>query len=384
MKEHPPYHSQDNELPPDQSLRILCVDDEADILMALTRLFRREPYEVLTATSGEDGLAILKNTQNIGLIISDYRMPTMSGSDFLKAAAALAPDSYRMILTGYADLNAAIDVMNQGSASRFVTKPADNDELRQTVRDGLSLYQKTLENRRLAALVKVQNEELAEWNSNLKKRVLQQTAQLRKQIEKQSELQQFHTADVCNALVSTFTDLLEYRNPGLAAHSRRVAMLATQIAHKQGLSDQSCEDIRVAALIHDIGTLGLPDKILIKSEQYMTPVELEEYRSHSIKGELAVEKIELLREVSTLIRHHHENYDGSGYPDGLAGDQIPLGSRIIALASWIEDAYSNKNSPFANDPLTQRLDWEMEILFDPALATAANEAIALLLDPTAG
>ena len=140
MSEHTP-------LDKDQSpLRLLCVDDETDILMALNRLFRREPYEVLTASSGEEGLAILRSTVNIGMIISDYRMPVMNGTAFLKAAAELAPDSYRMSLTGYADMNAAIEAINEGGANRFMAKPADNDELRQTVRDGLNLYEKTVEN----------------------------------------------------------------------------------------------------------------------------------------------------------------------------------------------------------------------------------------------
>ena len=151
-------------------LCILCVDDEVDILASLTRLFRREPFKVLTATSGEEGLALLKRTENVGLIISDYRMPVMNGSTFLKSAALLAPDSYRMILTGYADMNAAIEAINEGGASRFMSKPAENDELLHTVRDGLLLYRKTRENQRLTALVTQQNEELEEWNANLKKR----------------------------------------------------------------------------------------------------------------------------------------------------------------------------------------------------------------------
>ncbi len=363
----------------DQPLRLLCVDDEADILMALSRLFRRERFEVLTAASGEEGLAILGCTENIGMIISDYRMPVMNGTAFLKAAAELAPDSYRMILTGYADMNAAIEAINEGGASRFMAKPADNEELRQTVRDGLNLYTKTKENQRLTALVTRQNEELAEWNANLKRRVLQQTAQLRKQFEKQSEHQKIRSGEICNAVVSTFSDLLAQRHNGFAVHSRMVAALADQIARKMGLSDQLCEDIRVAALLHDIGTLGLPDRLLVKREQQMTHDEVEEFRSHSVKGEAAVVKIELLREVGLYIRHHHESFDGNGYPDGLTGEQIPLGSRIIALADWIEDAYSNKTSPFANDPITQRLDWEMGTLFDPALGEAAKETITQLL-----
>ncbi len=377
MSEHTP-------LPSIQLPCILCVDDEAEILLALTRLFRREPFQLLTAASGAEGLAILESTENIGLIMSDYRMPEMTGSEFLKAAAGLSPDSYRIILTGYADLNSAVEVMNQGVASRFLTKPTDNDELRQTVRDGLSLYQKTRENRRLAALVEQQNEELAQWNANLKKRVLQQTAQLRKQFEKQSELQQLCNMEICNAVVSTFTDLLEQRDTGFAAHTRTVAALAVHMAEKLGLSDQAREEVRVAALLHNIGSLGLPDRLLTKSKHQMTPLELLEFRSHSAKGEAAVEKIEMLREVGKIIRHHHEAYDGGGYPDGLAGEKIPLGARIIALANWIENACSDKSNPFATDPITQRVEWAMGSLFDPALLEAARSALKEIMNEPPG
>ena len=365
-------------------LCILCVDDEVDILASLTRLFRREPFKVLTATSGEEGLALLKRTENVGLIISDYRMPVMNGSTFLKSAALLAPDSYRMILTGYADMNAAIEAINEGGASRFMSKPAENDELLHTVRDGLLLYRKTRENQRLTALVTQQNEELEEWNANLKKRVLQQTAQLRKQFEKQFELQKARTAEICNAVVFAFTDILGNRNSRFSSHSRSVATLADQIARQLGLSDQLCEDIRVAALLHDIGSLGLPDRLLLKCEDAMSPDELKEFQSHSIAGGAAVEKIEVLREVGVLIRHHHEAYDGSGYPDGLAGEQIPLGARIIALASWIENAIAGESDPVAHDLVIQRLDWEMGSLFDPALSAAAKSAMAQLFSDSSG
>ena len=126
------------ERPEEGPLSILCVDDEENILKALKRVFRREPFRVLTATSGREGLAILQTTANIGLILSDQRMPEMSGSAFLEAAKSLAPDIPRMILTGYADMQSATDAVNQGKAFRLLAKPWNDQELLQAVRDGLS------------------------------------------------------------------------------------------------------------------------------------------------------------------------------------------------------------------------------------------------------
>ena len=164
-------------------LCVLCVDDEENVLRALKRLFRQEAFTVLTATSGKEGLAILHSAENIGLILSDQRMPEMTGTDFLQAASVLRPDIPRMILTGYSDVTAAIAAINQGGAYRFLTKPWNEPELLQAVRDGLDRYRLLRENRRLTALVRQQNEELSEWSDSIKKRILRQTAQLRQQIE---------------------------------------------------------------------------------------------------------------------------------------------------------------------------------------------------------
>ncbi len=118
-----------------ESLKVLCVDDEENILKSLKRLFRREPFQVLTATSGREGLEVLRNAGNIGLILSDQRMPEMSGSVFLEEAKALAPGVPRMILTGYADVQSAADAIKQGGAYRIIAKPWNDQELLQAVRE---------------------------------------------------------------------------------------------------------------------------------------------------------------------------------------------------------------------------------------------------------
>ena len=127
-------------------LIILCVDDDENVLRALNRLFRREAFPVLTAASGKEGLAILHRTENVGLILSDQRMPEMTGTVFLQAASVLRPDIPRMILTGHSDATAAIAAINEGGAYRFLTKPWNEPELLQAVRDGLDRYRLLQEN----------------------------------------------------------------------------------------------------------------------------------------------------------------------------------------------------------------------------------------------
>ncbi len=368
----------DSEARSEPEVNILCVDDEKNILRALTRIFRHESFGVLTATSGKEGLEILKNSDNIGLIISDQQMPEMSGTDFLQSVAQLFPDIPRIILTGYATMDAAVAAINQGGACHFLSKPWDAKELLQVVRGGLERFRLTRENQRLTLLVNRQNEELAEWNGNLKKRVLLQTKQIRVQLE----LQESHSSEIFTAVVEAFFDLLGQRNTRISSHSLKVAELAEQIAEKLGLDYRLREEVRVAALLHDVGLLGLPDRLLFKAASLMNPDEVKEFRSHSIKGEAVVKKIKVLRDVGLFIRHHHESYDGTGYPDALAGEEIPLGARIIALANWLDNTVTKEMSREARYLVSKKLDREMGHLFDPTLASAAKSAMIQLLSDT--
>jgi response regulator RpfG family c-di-GMP phosphodiesterase len=366
---------------PQAPLSILCVDDESNILNTLRRLFRNEEYQVLTATSGEEGLAILKTTENIGLILSDQRMPEMTGSEFLQEARELFPDISRLILTGYTDVGAAMDAINRGGAYRFLTKPWNGHELRQAVQDGLHRYMLTRENQRLNELVRRKNVELAEWNTNLKNRVLQQTAQLRQKL-KDEQAPANDTNSAAKNVVSAFTYLLGRCGARTTNHYRTVAALADRMVQHLELDEIRSKQIRTAAILHDLGTIGMSDRLLSKGKDQMTPDELREYRSHPVVGQTALEQFGELREIGIFIRHHHEAHDGSGFPDGLAGEKIPLGARIIALADWIETTFSRDYRHDARYQLSKLLAQEMGRLFDPALTTAANVAIMQVLrDP---
>jgi len=347
-------------------VRILFVDDEKNILLSLKRLLLDEDYEVFTADSGEEGLELLRSTEQVGLIVSDQRMPGLSGVDFLEKAREIAPDALRIMLTGYADLTATMDAINKGGACRYITKPWDDQQLVQTIREATQNYRLQQENRRLTEVVNRQNEELKEWNTGLKERVMDQTVVIRKRMEELHTLNQTLRQNYEKS-IEAFSRLIELHNPEVKSHSRNVADLSCRTAKALKLPAHEIETIRVAALLHDIGKIGIPEHVLLKEADEMQPNELELYRFHPVRGQTAIDSIEDLREVGVLIRHHHERYDGRGYPDRLQGKDVPLGARIIAVADFIDRAIARQSGPKTYDGFLGGVNAEVGKKFDPEL-----------------
>jgi len=305
---------------------ILLVDDEANILSALKRLFRPYGYRLLTAGSGAEGLALLEQEDGqIDLIISDMRMPEMDGARFLAQVRQRWPDTIRILLTGYADMESTVAAINEGRIARYISKPWNDGEMLLTVKDVLERRQLEKEKLRLELLTQRQNEELVALNAGLEATVAQRTAELQKAHDRIK--QSFYTS------IQIFSNLIELRAGHMAGHSARVADMARKLAIKMNLNEKECQDIFLAALLHDIGKIGLPDDLLDKPPTQMTGDEFALWRRHPIKGEQALMSLEALQDVAAIIRGHHEHFDGSGYPDCLSGMTIPLGARILALVN---------------------------------------------------
>jgi len=154
-----------------EPVRILCVDDERNVLRALERIFLDEDYEIVTAGSGQEGLDILEETDSFQVIISDYRMPVMTGVEFLKAVYDRWPETVRIVLSGYADAGAIVAAINEGHIYKFIPKPWNDEELRVTIQNCLERYFLLKKNRELLT-------ELADANHALEEKVLQRTEQL--------------------------------------------------------------------------------------------------------------------------------------------------------------------------------------------------------------
>ncbi|MEW5949309.1 MAG: response regulator [Thermodesulfobacteriota bacterium] len=161
---------------------ILVVDDEANIQQALRRVFRREPYRVLTASSGAEGLEIMSK-EHVDLIISDQRMPEMSGTQFLARAKELYPDTIRIILSGYTDVDSITEAINVGNVYKFILKPWEDEAIKTAIRESFEMTRLHRENRKLTETIKRQNEELRYLNKNLEKEVEVRTAEIKLQNE---------------------------------------------------------------------------------------------------------------------------------------------------------------------------------------------------------
>ncbi len=162
----------------DEEIKILCVDDEKNVLKALERLFLDSDYEILTATSGEEGLEIFKNTEPVQLVISDYRMPKMNGVDFLKEVCNVRPSTVRIVLSGYADTAAIVEAINEGKIYKFMPKPWNDDELKVAVSNAIDHYFIQEKNRKLTKELAFKNQELLQINNNLEKIVEERTSDL--------------------------------------------------------------------------------------------------------------------------------------------------------------------------------------------------------------
>lgn len=310
---------------------LLLVDDEANILSSLRRLFRPQGYRVLTAESGDEALELLA-AEPVDLILSDMRMPGMTGAQLLATACERWPDTVRILLTGYADMSSTIEAINRGQIYRYVSKPWEDDELKLLVRDALERKFLKLENERMTQTIAEQNEQLRHFNAELEARVQARTKELSEALaatdKAHRDLRQSYTSTV-----RVFCELIESRSPILKGHGRRVADLARNIARNLGVSDAEQQTLVLASMLHDMGKIGLPDELLAKPYSTLHAEERGVVMTHPARAETLLMGISPLREAAAIVRAHHEHFDGTGYPDGSAGLAIPRLARILAVAN---------------------------------------------------
>lgn len=310
---------------------LLFVDDEPSILSSLRRLFRPHDYRILTAESGAQGLEIIEQ-EPVDLVISDMRMPIMDGAQFLEQVRHQQPDTIRILLTGYADITSTINAINKGEIYRYVAKPWDDNDIVLIVAKALEHARLLHENARLTAITRQQNEELRQLNSSLEAKVRERTAELE---QANTFLNLANDKLKQNFLISIkmFSGLMELRGRAVAGHSRRVADHARKLAARLDITGKPQQDIFLAALLHDIGKIGLPDALLAKPVSKMGSEELAQYRKHALSGESSLMPLDELKEAAKIVRAHHERFDGQGFPDGLQGEGISIGARILAVVN---------------------------------------------------
>jgi putative two-component system response regulator len=345
---------------------LLIVDDEPNVLSSLKREVRQEGYTIYLATQGEAGLDILQN-HNIGVILSDQMMPKMDGITFLERAKQRNPDAVRLILAAHESLENAMAAIDRAGVFGYLTKPWSSDELKGTIARAYEHYDLIMENRRLQRLTSEQNEALKKFNADLEGLVHDRTMQLEEAIRE---------GVLMLALAA------EAKDDGTGQHVQRICELTQAISVKLGMSAAESERIGFFSMMHDVGKIHIPDDIL-KKPGPLTEEQWSVMKSHTAIGEKILGSKPFYQTAREIARSHHEKWDGSGYPDGLRGDAIPLTARIVTVADVFDSLTHDR--PYKEAWPTKEALAEMKrlsgTLFDPEILGAFLEIQQALARP---
>ncbi|MUH71931.1 HD domain-containing phosphohydrolase [Psychrosphaera haliotis] len=313
-----------------EKYKILVLDDEVEILNSLKRVFRKD-YAVDTFSEGEDALAALAET-DYAIVISDMKMPGMDGATFLAKAKEVAPESVRILLSGYADMDSTIKAINEGDIFNYVCKPWNNDSLKALMANAISRYSLKSQNNELSGKLVAANTQLTEANRLLEEKVAARTKELNHKAAmlKRSTIKQ---RKFFRQILDMVGLIIEDRAGHENGHSKRVAAHSKVLAEELGLSRAEAINIYLTGLMHEVGKVAISDILLQTVEYERTTEENIAFKSHAVEGAKILSKLPNLREVAENIRHQYENYDGSGYPDNLKKEEIPFGSRLLKVVS---------------------------------------------------
>ena len=285
-----------------EDVRILCVDDEENILKAIQRSLRKK-FDIYTASSGKEGLEILRNEEPFQVVVSDMRMPEMNGAVFLKAVRQEFPDTVRLLLTGFADMETVVSAINEGNIFRFIAKPCQASVLLDAFNDAVRQHQ-------LITSEKV---------------LLEQTLR---------------------GSIHALTEVLSMSNPAAFGRGSRIRQLATILAAQLKVADPW--QLEVAAMLSQIGSITLPEETIMKMyrDDQLTTAEQAMVARLPVMTRNVLGGIPRLEGVLEILDFQTKNFDGTGLPESLlAGEDIPLGARILKVVVRCEEAQSRGESP---------------------------------------
>lgn len=338
--------------PTNSTVSLLVVDDEDALRSALVRYLTQQGYTVYGAGTAAEALAAVR-THRISAVLLDVRMPDKSGVDTVPDLLEIDHDLAIVMLTAVNDAHTASLCLQRGALD-YLTKPIDLADLDRAIRNALRKRDTILE-----------EQKIQHW---LKEEVAARSAELRRERAKIERLS--------IATLEALVNALEAKDSYSRGHSARVADLAALISAEMGGSDEAVETVRSAGRLHDIGKIGVHETVLNK-EGPLTPEEYAHVKAHVTIGSQILAPLSHLGDVIPFVRHHHEQWDGNGYPDGLSGEAIPLGARILCAAE-IYDAlttarpYQQKMTP---DQAAARMGQLAGRVLDARVLTALNAVV---------
>jgi putative nucleotidyltransferase with HDIG domain len=339
-----------SKLPFGDSSRALVVDDDPDVRRSLVRVLRALGVAALEADNGKSALAQLQENGEVPLIVSDIYMPEMDGLAFLKEALRRYPDTAVILLTGVAEVTTAVQSLQFG-AYDYLAKPVLIDEFRARVENALEKRRLVLENR-----------------------YLQQSYQER--LEAQLRALDAKNKEQFLGQIQMAVQMLEKKDVYTRGHSKRVSHYGVKTALMLGFTGEILDQVRLGGDLHDIGKIGTRDAVLNKPGPLTGP-EFEEIKKHVTEGE---EILEPLRRdhpvVLQIVRHHHERLDGSGFPDGLKGESIPMVARLICVVDAFDAMTTNRAYRPSRQPedAMEELSRCAGLQFDPDVVAAFHRA----------
>ena len=362
---------------------VLAVDDEPNIVSALRRTLRSRGFTVHTALGGAEGLKVL-DEQKVDAIISDMRMPEMTGAQFLQQARTKLPEAVRILLTGYADITSTIEAVNNGEIFRYLSKPWDDEVLLSTLHDGLERKRLARERDQLLELTRKQNEQLQKHAEELESKVRERTRDLERANENVVAANARITSDF-QGTVKMLSTILEQR-PGLTdGCSRRVAEHVKLLGPRVGLCGDALQDTVYAALLEDLGKLTFVEEWLTTPLHSLPAKDRDEFMKHPLHGDGHLMALPSLRGAGRVLRSLYERFDGKGMPAHLVGENITLGARVLRAASEYERLRSGsiETRRFSHDDACAWLRNGSGTRFDPKVSAAFLEVLADAGSPAA-
>lgn len=306
------------------SRTIMVVDDEKMITTTLSTMFKLMLKENVIAYNDVDqALSSTELEKNqVDLIISDFMMPKMNGLEFLRNVKEKSPNTVTILLTGYADKENAIRSINEIGLYYYLEKPWDNNDLIKVVKNGL---------------------EKKELEDDLQEKYLELEKSNHEITRLYELLKHDYNTETENSknLIITLANVIEAKDPYTDGHTRRVGHISRMLGRKLGMDETRLNFLETAGIIHDIGKVGVPETILNKPDR-LTSEEFEVIKKHSEIGETIIRPLDSLSKCLDPVRNHHEKLDGSGYPDGLKGEEISMETRILCVADIFDALYSDR------------------------------------------